>query len=181
MRASRIASAQSSRRRSSAPDGAAHHGGGALDRGPRPRRRAATGGNVTTGPGTGVLTGAADHRRATPLGSDATPLGQVVSGIGNGDARVGRARADGARTEHVIATYMHGPVLARNPALADYILAKALRQPPTESEAPDQAAPRASHPPRTATDPELSVWLAGPTREEGRRGEGGGSRGAAGC
>ncbi|MDQ2706174.1 MAG: glutamine amidotransferase [Actinomycetota bacterium] len=127
------------------PKGRCHPGVGLLDISTEPRRRRAIGEIVTNSSEIGVLTGFENHRGATTLGSDATPLGQVVSGIGNGDARFGRARADGARTEHVIATYMHGPVLARNPALADYILAKAIRQPLTEFEVPDQHALRASY------------------------------------
>ncbi|MEA2587593.1 MAG: hypothetical protein QOH66_520, partial [Actinomycetota bacterium] len=45
------------------------------------------------------------------------PLGAVRSGSGNGDGR------DGAyQDRRLVATYLHGPVLARNPALADLLL-----------------------------------------------------------
>ena len=47
------------------------------------------------------------------------PLGRVVVGKGN-DAGGG---AEGALAGRVLGTYLHGPVLARNPALADHLLA----------------------------------------------------------
>ncbi len=64
------------------------------------------------------LTGFENHRGGTVLGSAASPLGAVVKGAGNrrGDG------FDGALQGSVIATYMHGPCLARNPQLADLLL-----------------------------------------------------------
>jgi CobQ-like glutamine amidotransferase family enzyme len=67
---------------------------------------------------TGVLTGYENHGGRTVLGPAAAPLGDVRAGIGNGHAGV-----DGARQGSVVATYLHGPALARNPALADALLA----------------------------------------------------------
>jgi CobQ-like glutamine amidotransferase family enzyme len=51
-------------------------------------------------------------------------LGTVVpgSGVGNGAGE----GAEGAVQGSVIGTYLHGPVLARNPELADYLLVQAL-------------------------------------------------------
>jgi len=66
----------------------------------------------------GLLTGYENHGGRTVLGPSAAPLGQVESGIGNGDRGV-----DGAMQGSVVATYLHGPALARNPALADHLLA----------------------------------------------------------
>ncbi len=71
---------------------------------------------------TEVLTGFENHGGATALGAEAAPLGRVVAGVGNG---VG-AGLEGAVQGSVIGTYLHGPALARNPQLADYLLAKAL-------------------------------------------------------
>lgn len=71
-------------------------------------------------PGVGLLTGFENHRGATTLGTT-RPLGRVLSGTGNGGAHRGGA-AEGALEGNVIATYLHGPVLARNPALADHLL-----------------------------------------------------------
>ncbi|UGT99699.1 glutamine amidotransferase [Mycobacterium intracellulare subsp. intracellulare] len=64
------------------------------------------------------LTGFENHRGGTVLGPSASPLGAVVKGAGNrsGDG------FDGAVQGSVIATYMHGPCLARNPQLADLLL-----------------------------------------------------------
>ena len=64
------------------------------------------------------LTGFENHRGGTVLGPDAKPLATVISGAGNreGDG------VDGAVQGSVIATYLHGPCLARNPQLADHLL-----------------------------------------------------------
>jgi len=66
------------------------------------------------------LTGFENHRGGTVLGSAASPLGTVVKGAGN---RAGDG-VDGAVQGSVVATYMHGPCLARNPELADLLLSK---------------------------------------------------------
>lgn len=87
------------------------------------------------------LTGFANHMGATILGPDACPLGILRARggmVGNTDAH-GVEAADvvmkdsekqqsyeGAVQGSVIATYMHGPALARNPQLADVLLARAL-------------------------------------------------------
>ena len=66
------------------------------------------------------LTGFENHRGGTTLGPDARPLAAVVTGAGN---RLGDG-FDGAVQGSVIATYLHGPCLARNPELADMLLSK---------------------------------------------------------
>lgn len=68
------------------------------------------------------LTGFENHRGGTTLGADATGLGRVTKGVGNG---VGDG-LEGVVQGSVIGTYMHGPALARNPELADHLLARAL-------------------------------------------------------
>jgi lipid II isoglutaminyl synthase (glutamine-hydrolysing) len=72
----------------------------------------------------GPLTGYENHGGRTVLGPDARPLAAVRAGIGNGDAGV-----DGAVQGSVVATYLHGPALARNPGLADYLLGRAVDGP----------------------------------------------------
>jgi lipid II isoglutaminyl synthase (glutamine-hydrolysing) len=67
---------------------------------------------------TGPLTGYENHGGRTLLGADAAPFARVEAGVGNGDG------VDGAIQGSVVATYLHGPALARNPALADWILGK---------------------------------------------------------
>jgi lipid II isoglutaminyl synthase (glutamine-hydrolysing) len=66
------------------------------------------------------LTGFENHRGGTILGTAASPLGAVVKGAGN---RTGDG-FDGAVQGSVVATYMHGPCLARNPQLADLLLSR---------------------------------------------------------
>ena len=66
------------------------------------------------------LTGFENHRGGTVLGPAASPLGAVVKGAGN---RVGDG-VDGVLQGSVVATYLHGPCLARNPELADLLLSK---------------------------------------------------------
>ena len=66
------------------------------------------------------LTGFENHRGGTVLGSDARPLAAVVKGAGN---RAGDGH-DGAVQGSVVATYLHGPCLARNPELADLLLSR---------------------------------------------------------
>ncbi|MHB1445567.1 MAG: type 1 glutamine amidotransferase [Acidimicrobiales bacterium] len=75
---------------------------------------------VTPSPSLGLpqLTGYENHGGLTSLGPGAAPLGRVDAGIGNGAGD----GSEGAVVGRVIGTYMHGPVLARNPALADLIL-----------------------------------------------------------
>jgi len=66
------------------------------------------------------LTGYENHGGRTLLGPSAKPLAKVRAGVGNGDG------ADGAVQGSVVATYLHGPALARNPALADFLLQRAV-------------------------------------------------------
>ncbi len=74
-------------------------------------------------PGLPLLTGYENHRGRTTLGREAQPLGRVRAGVGNGDG------TEGAVQGRVIGTYLHGPALARNPALADLLLAWAVGRP----------------------------------------------------
>lgn len=63
-----------------------------------------------------VLTGYENHAGATHVGPGAQPLARVTIGIGNGDG------TEGAVAGKIIGTYLHGPCLARNPAIADQLL-----------------------------------------------------------
>jgi hypothetical protein len=67
--------------------------------------------------GVGTVTGYENHGGRTVLGPAARPFSTVRAGVGNGDVGV-----DGAIQGSVVATYLHGPALARNPALADHLL-----------------------------------------------------------
>jgi CobQ-like glutamine amidotransferase family enzyme/UDP-N-acetylmuramyl tripeptide synthase len=71
----------------------------------------------------GHLTGFENHAGLTRLGPSVRPLARVLTGVGNGaDVRPDGTRTEGAWSGRVVGTYMHGPVLARNPALADLLL-----------------------------------------------------------
>jgi len=74
------------------------------------------------GSGLPDLIGFENHGGATVLGPGARPLGHVAIGVGNGDGR----GTEGAVQGNVYGTYLHGPGLALNPALADRLLATAL-------------------------------------------------------
>ena len=68
------------------------------------------------------LAGFENHSGRTWLGKSAEPLGRVIAGNGNN----GEDGTEGARYREVYATYLHGPVLPKNPWLADHLLARAL-------------------------------------------------------
>jgi CobQ-like glutamine amidotransferase family enzyme len=88
-----------------------------------------------------TLTGYENHGAVTHLGPGVKPLGRVVSGLGNG----GGDSTEGAVSGHILATYMHGPALARNPALADLLLTWATGselEPLDDSEVDDLRAER---------------------------------------
>lgn len=64
-----------------------------------------------------LLTGFENHGGLTRLLPGATPLARVERGVGNG-----YDGTEGAQAGKIIGTYPHGPVLARNPELADHVL-----------------------------------------------------------
>jgi len=71
-----------------------------------------------------LLTGFENHQGRTQIGSTMQPLGWVESGFGNGlhQADSSGKIPEGIIHGKVIGTYMHGPVLARNPQLADHLI-----------------------------------------------------------
>jgi lipid II isoglutaminyl synthase (glutamine-hydrolysing) len=106
----------------------AHQGVGLLDidtvKGPGPRAVGEVLVDVDASPlgPLPVLSGFENHAGATSLREGAVPLGRIVAGVGNG----GGDGTEGAVQGRVVGTYLHGPVLARNPALADHLLSWAL-------------------------------------------------------
>jgi len=103
------------------PDDPAYAGLGLLDirtvRGPGKRMV----GELLVEPavvGLPTLTGYENHASVTSLGPGVRPLGRAVSGYGNGAGD----QSEGAYAGKVAGTYLHGPALARNPALADILL-----------------------------------------------------------
>ncbi|MFB2834544.1 type 1 glutamine amidotransferase [Floridanema evergladense] len=70
-----------------------------------------------------VIIGFENHGGRTYLGK-VEPLGKVISGYGNN----GEDGMEGAFYHNAIATYSHGPVLPKNPFLADWLIKTALQQ-----------------------------------------------------
>jgi CobQ-like glutamine amidotransferase family enzyme len=86
----------------------------------------------------GPIAGFENHAGRTTLDEGARPLGRVVSGFGND----GESGHEGCRLGRAIGTYLHGPLLPRNPRLADWLLAQALAhrtggEPPELAPLPD--------------------------------------------
>jgi lipid II isoglutaminyl synthase (glutamine-hydrolysing) len=69
-----------------------------------------------------TLAGFENHAGRTVLDAGAEPLGRVLAGFGND----GESGYEGCRAGRVLGTYLHGPLLPRNPWLADWLLAQAL-------------------------------------------------------
>ncbi|WP_457915016.1 hypothetical protein [Candidatus Minimicrobia naudis] len=69
----------------------------------------------------GDIVGYENHSGQTFLDKTAKPLGQVIKGAGNNmtDAN------EGVRYNNIIATYLHGPILPKNPQIADFLIGEA--------------------------------------------------------
>lgn len=72
----------------------------------------------------GRVVGFENHSGRTYLGEGARPLGKVLKGYGNN----GEDGSEGAVYKNVFCSYSHGSLLPKNPDLADYIIATALRR-----------------------------------------------------
>ena len=71
-----------------------------------------------------MLVGFENHGGRTYLGPQARPLGKVTTGFGNN----GEDGSEGAVWRSVYGTYLHGPLLPKNPWLADRLISLALRR-----------------------------------------------------
>lgn len=80
-----------------------------------------TGNIITKNEQFGDIIGYENHSGQTFLGKGVTPLGKVIKGAGNN----GQDETEGARYKNVIASYMHGSLLPKNPAIADFLIEKA--------------------------------------------------------
>jgi CobQ-like glutamine amidotransferase family enzyme len=69
-----------------------------------------------------TLAGFENHAGRTRLDAGAEPIGRVVAGFGND----GESGWEGCRVGRAVGTYLHGPLLPRNPWFADWLLAQAL-------------------------------------------------------
>jgi len=80
-----------------------------------------------------TLAGFENHAGRTRLDPGAEPLGRVLAGFGND----GDSGWEGCRIGCAVGTYLHGPLLPRNPWFADWLLAQALAH--RSGEAPELA------------------------------------------
>jgi CobQ-like glutamine amidotransferase family enzyme len=81
-------------------------------------------GNVVVTSQFGTLVGFENHSGKTYLGDNTASLGDVIVGGGNN----GQMGDEGAIVQNCYGTYMHGPLLPKNPVLADHLLLKALQR-----------------------------------------------------
>ena len=70
------------------------------------------------------VVGYENHAGRTHLGEGVTPFGKVVYGHGND----GNTGYEGVLYKNVIGTYIHGPLLPKNPGIADYAISHAQKR-----------------------------------------------------
>ncbi len=71
-----------------------------------------------------TLVGFENHLGETYLDKKADPLGRIISGFGNN----GEKKTEGCRYKNAFGTYLHGPILPKNPHFADYLIHLSLKQ-----------------------------------------------------
>ncbi len=81
-------------------------------------------GNVVLDTPLGKIVGFENHSGRTIIEADQAAFGAVSQGFGND----GRSGKEGAVTENVYGTYLHGPVLPKNPVLADALILAAVQR-----------------------------------------------------
>ena len=69
------------------------------------------------------IVGFENHGGRTFIG-DNKPLGKVLFGYGNNETE----KAEGVLYKNVIGTYLHGPLLPKNPHICDYLIKNALER-----------------------------------------------------
>lgn len=72
------------------------------------------------------VVGYENHAGRTRLGTGVEAFGSVASSTGHGNNEVDKA--DGVRYKNLVGTYLHGPLLAKNPEVADHLLARAIER-----------------------------------------------------
>lgn len=70
------------------------------------------------------MVGFENHGGRTYLGLGVKPLGKVIKGFGNN----GEDGTEGSVYKNSIGTYSHGPILPKNPEIADWLIKKALEK-----------------------------------------------------
>lgn len=70
----------------------------------------------------GLIVGFENHGGRTYLGHNAKPFAKVIKGFGNN----GKDHTEGVVYKNAIGCYFHGPLLPKNPTIADWLIQKAL-------------------------------------------------------
>ena len=70
------------------------------------------------------VVGFENHAGRTHLGQGLEPFGRVISKVGCGNSE--ESGADGVLYKGLVGTYLHGPLLCKNPEVADWLLARAI-------------------------------------------------------
>lgn len=81
-------------------------------------------GNVVINTSLGEIVGFENHSGKTVLNNGQSYFGKVVKGSGNN----GEDGYEGAELNNTFGTYMHGPLLPKNPVLADLLILRALNR-----------------------------------------------------
>jgi lipid II isoglutaminyl synthase (glutamine-hydrolysing) len=71
----------------------------------------------------GIVVGFENHGGRTYLGKDIEPFGKVIKGFGNN----GEDKTEGAIYKNSFGTYLHGPILPKNPKFADHLIKLSLK------------------------------------------------------
>lgn len=69
-----------------------------------------------------VVVGFENHGGRTKLGDNAKPFAKILKGYGNN----GEDGSEGVLYKNAIGSYLHGPLLPKNPEIADWLIQKAL-------------------------------------------------------
>lgn len=71
-----------------------------------------------------TLVGFENHGGRTYLGKGVEPLGKIIRGFGNN----GQDKTEGTVYKNSFGSYLHGPILPKNPHFADYLIKLALEK-----------------------------------------------------
>lgn len=79
-------------------------------------------GNVCVDTPFGVIVGFENHSERVHLGENSIPLGKIIRGSGNN----GKDKTEGVVYKNIYGTFLHGPLLPKNPEFADVLIRKAI-------------------------------------------------------
>lgn len=105
-------------------DGHRIQGTGILDLETHANKERLIGNIIVQSPQFGEIVGYENHSGLTKLDNPAECLGKVIDGAGNN----GQDGTEGCFYKNCIGTYMHGPILPKNPQIADYLIKKAIER-----------------------------------------------------